>query len=419
MVFARAAVRRAAAQVRRVLEREPGEAHDVELVGAQSIARSAGAMKGGVAKVAQLMAYLEAPSAMTDVAARAALGALWDRAPADDRAAVRQVIVDDLGAPPESLFAAWDDTPLAAASLGQVHAATGKDGVALAVKVQYPGVAAALDEDLGSRALVRRLAGEGIAEGLSPAASAALVASVRGELDYRAEAVALERFRAAWSSDLTIVVPRVFPSLSSGRVLTMERLSGRPPHALDGAPDEVRARVALAIFRFHFGSPLRHGLVNADPNPGNYLILDEDGARVGFLDFGCTLALDEELLAAERDLWRAILKGDGETLRHAVYREGLLGSAKTLDRSTFRAWEALLAAPFLLEEPFLWTPQKARALITRTSELLRDGGLRLPPQALLLWRARLGAISVIASLRARVDYRSALKDLLKPPAREA
>ena len=425
IAFARAALRRALAQVDRVLNREPGDAHDVELMGARSLVRSAGELKGGVAKIAQMMAYLEGPDATSDGAARATLGALLDRAPTVDVSSVRRVIAEDLGAPPEELFAAWDDVPIAAASLGQVHAATALDGTALAVKVQYPGVAEALREDLSSRSLLRKLAGAGLGGRLEPDALEVLRQSVLGELDYTVEARWLERFGAAWSGDASVVIPRVFAAQSSSRVLVMERLAGRSPATLaaDGSDGE-RAAAALAILRFALGSPLRHGLLNADPNPGNYLFLDgptsadvRPGAqagvgRVGFLDFGCALVLDEQLVENDRRLWRAVLKGDGETMRHAVAQQRLLGSALTLDRASFRDWERLLTAPFIVEGPFCFPPELARDLSLCMSSLLRDGGLRLPPAALLLWRQRLGALSVISSLRATADFRGALRSIL-------
>src|SRR5581483_4039764 len=104
-------------------------------------ADSAASLGAAMAKVAQLRAYLEVAGAGADPAARALLGKLWDAMPPQEPALIRRVIEEELGAPPEQRFARWDDTPIAAASLGQVHAAEDEQGRRLAVKVQYPGVA--------------------------------------------------------------------------------------------------------------------------------------------------------------------------------------------------------------------------------------------------------------------------------------
>src|SRR5262249_34615612 len=180
---------------------------------AKVLARSAGRLKGGLAKVAQLAAY--DPGATLGSGrgatphARAVLGDLWDRAPALSGAAIADVVAADLGRPPQALFAAWDPVPLAAASLGQVHAARLDDGPDVVVKVQYPGVAEALRADLDDATFVRKLAGSEIGRSLDGGALRALGAAVRGELDYRAEAHALERFAAAWRGHPVLRFPRV------------------------------------------------------------------------------------------------------------------------------------------------------------------------------------------------------------------
>src|SRR5262249_23337978 len=322
--------------------------------GAGGLGRSAGELRGGVAEGAQLMAYLAGPGAATEIEARRALGALWDQAPGADREAVRRVVAEDLGAPPEEVFAAWDDEPIAAASLGQVHAATSKAGVALAVKVQYPGVAEALRSDLESPRLLRRLAGSELGGALAPESVARLRDAVLAELDYAAEAAWMTRFRRALVGERAMRIPKPIPELSSGRVLSAERIAGRSLYAFAAeTSDEARAAVALTLFRFAWGTPLRHRLLNADPNPGNYLV-EEDG-RVAFLDFGCCAELDEELVEVDRKIWRSILRRDGESLRYHVHAEGLLGRARTLDSTTYREWEHLLAVPYLGGGRFRWT----------------------------------------------------------------
>ena len=129
--YARGAARRFFVGARRLFTAEPdaeATAAEAEAAAAEELARTAKELRGGMAKMAQLMAYLRGPGAAGDDEARRALGVLWDRAPGVEPAAIRRVVDEDLGGPPETIFATWDDTPMAAASLGQVHAATSREG---------------------------------------------------------------------------------------------------------------------------------------------------------------------------------------------------------------------------------------------------------------------------------------------------
>ncbi|HEX2686433.1 MAG TPA: AarF/ABC1/UbiB kinase family protein [Kofleriaceae bacterium] len=390
---------------------------------ARVLASNAGRLKGGLAKVAQLAAY-DPGAALggqrgASSGARAVLADLWDHAPAVSGGAIARVIAEDLGRSPEALFATWDPVPLAAASLGQVHAATLADGTAVVVKVQYPGVAEALRADLDDTAFVKKLAGSEIGRSLDDAQLHALAQAVRGELDYVAEARALERFATAWRDHPALRFPRVIGDRSSARVLTMTRARGKTvvETAATGSPD-VRRHAAMAIFQFAWGSPLAHGLVNADPNPGNFLI-DEapDGSvAVWCLDFGCALELPAEVRDADREIWWGLLDDDSasaaERFRIGIARAGLLRRADTLATTAHRDWERALAAPVTAHGEFPWTARYASDLAEATGRALGAGGLVLPANVLLLWRQRLGAASVIAMLDARAPFRRVLVELI-------
>jgi predicted unusual protein kinase regulating ubiquinone biosynthesis (AarF/ABC1/UbiB family) len=415
------------ARAKQIVTSDPSGSDDDDHVAdeeaARVLARSAGRLKGGLAKVAQLAAYdpgatLGGRSGATPQA-RAVLGDLWDRAPAVSGAVIADVVAADLGRPPQALFATWDPVPLAAASLGQVHAATLDDGTAVVVKVQYPGVAEALRADLDDAAFVRKLAGSEIGRSLEPAALVALGAAVRGELDYAAEARALERFAAAWSGHPALRFPRVIGERSSPRVLTMTRARGKTvAQAAATADPELRRRAALAIFAFAWGSPLAHGLLNADPNPGNFLIeaRGEGGPEVWCLDFGCALELPVEIRDADREIWWGLLDDDSasaaERFRMGLARAGLLRRTDSLATTAHRDWERALAAPVRSRGDFAWTAGYATELAEATGRVLGAGGLALPADVLLLWRQRLGAASVIAMLDARAPFRSVLVDLI-------
>jgi predicted unusual protein kinase regulating ubiquinone biosynthesis (AarF/ABC1/UbiB family) len=396
--------------------------HVVDEEAARVLAQQAGRLKGGLAKVAQLAAYDPGASLGrgrgASAAARQVLGGLWDKAPAVSAGDIARVIEQDLGKPPQLLFASWDIAPLAAASLGQVHAAKLHDGTDVVVKVQYPGVAEALRKDLDDADFVRRLAGAEVGSTLDDAALTALADAVRRELDYRGEAAMQQKFAAAWADSKVVRVPRVIEELSSQRVLTMVRAKGASLVDTTHAAPDVRRQAAAAIFAFAFGSPLAHGLLNADPNPGNFLVETEADGHVAVwcLDYGCALDLHEDVRDSDRELWWSILDEDavkaGERFRMALARSGLLRRTDSLATIAHRDWERALALPLHTHGDFHWNPGYASELSETTRRVLAAGGLQLPARLLLLWRQRIGVAAVIGMLDAHAAFRRVLLDLI-------
>jgi predicted unusual protein kinase regulating ubiquinone biosynthesis (AarF/ABC1/UbiB family) len=277
------------------------------------------------------------------------------------------------------------------------------------VKVQYPGIAEALEADLQGGALLRRLVGGTLGAQASPEALGALRAQLLSEVDYNAEARNLSRFSSLFTASAEIAVPQVIADRSSRRVLTMTRLEGRPLAALRSASEETRARVARAIFTFAFGTPLHHGMFNADPHPGNYVVGDR---HVGFVDFGAVAELDETMQLAEHKLWLSLIHRNGEALRHAAHQAGLVARAEVFDTHAWRDFERALGAPFLRREAYTLEPAHAATLVEATTQLLATRQADLPPGALILWRQRLGAFRVLADLRPRLPFRRLLAELL-------
>lgn len=415
------------ARAKQIVTTDPSGSDDDDLLvdeeAAKVLAAQAGRLKGGLAKVAQLAAYdpgatLGGRSGAT-ASARAVLGGLWDHAPAVSAGAIARVIEEDLGRAPQSLFAAWDVNPLASASLGQVHAAKLHDGTDVVVKVQYPGVADSLRADLDDGGFLRKLAGSEVGRSLDDDALTALGSAVRGELDYRAEAAAVTRFAAAWQDHRLLRFPRVIDELSSTRVLTMTRAKGRTviETAGYGSP-EVRRAAALGIFEVAWGSPLAHGLLNADPNPGNFLVDEQpDGSvHVWCLDFGCAFPIGDEARDADREIFWGLLDDDNasaaERFRMGIARAGLLRRADMLASTAHRDWERALAGPFVTHGDFHWSAAYAAELASATGRVMAQGGLALPAKILMLWRQRLGAAAVIGMLDARAPFRRVLVDLI-------
>jgi predicted unusual protein kinase regulating ubiquinone biosynthesis (AarF/ABC1/UbiB family) len=285
--------------------------------------------------------------------------------------------------------------------------------------VQYPGVDVALAADLASDGFARRLAGTELGRELTPEAVDAVRAAVLAEVDYVAEAEALRQVGAAWAGDPVIRVPEVIAARSTRRVLTMTRAPGLPLAELPAGDQALANDVATAIVRFAWGTPLCHGLLNADPNPGNYLVERAgDDTRVWFLDFGCTVPIDDAIAKGDLELWHGLLDHDAfagaERFRMGLARLGLLRRADSLASTPHRDWERALAEPFAGDLPFTWDRDYAARLAETTRRALAHGGLALPPAVTLLWRQRLGVAAVLGMLRPRLPFGRILRAQLGP-----
>ena len=266
----------ASAERREALDREH------ELRTAEDVAGALGNMKGALMKIGQLASFLDAglPEPM-----REALATLQQDAPPMSGELAAQVVEQELGQSPDKLFAEWDEVPIAAASIGQVHRALTHDGQAVAVKVQYPGVDAAIKADLDNTAMLTQMLGL-VFSGLEPGPLIAeLRARISEELDYRLEAKHQKAFAEFYDGHPFIHVPGVVDDLSSARVLTTELAEGaRFATVAAEWPQEERDLAGEAVYRFVFRSLYRMLAFNGDPHPGNYLF--RPGGRVTFLDFG-------------------------------------------------------------------------------------------------------------------------------------
>jgi len=341
-----------------------------------------------------------------------------------NRALVLQLFQREFGTSPGQLFAQFDLQAFAAASFGQVHAARSHTGERLAVKLQYPGMAAAVASDMR---MLRRLLSS-VAPGLglalpSPAVLEALLADVETklveELDYRREAEELRWFRARLNRP-GLVLPHDVAALSSARVLTLEHLDGQHPEAwLAGQPSQTARDAIGQLLWDSFMDMLRLGRIQADPHPGNYLVLPhgaQAGAlpRLGLLDFGRTLVLGEGFRRTLHGAWAARRAGDDATL-HALYQaQGLIHPALSLTR--FRT-ELLPAIGPLLDWQLLpWQtqvvnfgrhplptpppPEHQRAAATLLHQM--------PPELPFFDRSYLGITQLLRQLGARVHTQGEL-----------
>ena len=266
----------AAAGEQRQLLRE-----DLALQTAEDVAGTLGAMKGVMMKIGQMASYVDDG---LSPAVRHTLARLQDSVPPMSPRLAAAVVEEELGAPPERAFARWDPRPIAAASIGQVHRAVTLDGRAVAVKVQYPGIAETIAADLRNVALLRRM--------LRIAAPAqdvdALLSELRDrigeELDYRREAASQRLLAAYYDGHPTIAIPGIVSELSTRRLITSELSGGARFAELATWPQHERDLAAETIYRFVFRSLYDVRAFNGDPHPGNYLF--HRGGKVTFLDFG-------------------------------------------------------------------------------------------------------------------------------------
>jgi predicted unusual protein kinase regulating ubiquinone biosynthesis (AarF/ABC1/UbiB family) len=282
-------------------------------------------MKGALMKLGQMASYLDEglPAPL-----RAALSQLQSSAPPMSSELAAGVIERELGRPPSKLFVEWDPTPIAAASIGQVHRAviidpeTGRER-AVAVKVQYPGVDEAIDADLRNADLLGFLLQQGFS-GLDPTEMVNEVKErIREELDYSREAANQRLFADYYAGHPFIHVPQVFPTFSTSRVLTTELVNGWSWSQLLQQDQRQKDLAGEALFRFVFRSLYGMHKFNGDPHPGNY-IFHENG-RITFLDFGLVKHFtDDEMATFIAMVKSAAYESDVPAFRGVLENSGML-----------------------------------------------------------------------------------------------
>ncbi len=347
---------RAAANERRRLE---AAEHMVEVLGQ---------MKGAAMKLGQMASLIDFNRLPDDGRdeLQAKLAQLHDSAPKASFTDMQKVIEDDLGDRVGNLFADFDPEPAAAASIGQVFRARLRDGRDVAVKVQYPRVAAAVRADLQNLGLMMR-AMKHFAPGLDAKSMALEMRErVTEELDYEHEAQAQRMFARRWRGHPFIAVPNVVSDLCRERVLVSEWMDGISFERITVAPKPTRDRVGEIVFRFFFGSLYRFGQFSADPHPGNFLLLGD--GRVAFLDFGMTKTVPRAMIEAELGVLRAALDGHAARVHAGLASLGFFEHTDPrFDPARVLAHVRALNAWYANDEPFTITPRYV-------SELMVDAG---------------------------------------------
>lgn len=419
---ARSSVRAAAHGARRltVSEDQRGDL-DVEfqLRTAGDVAATLGGMKGVFMKVGQLASFVD--DGMPEHV-RTALAQLQDSAPPMAPELAASVVEAELGARPEEIFRTWSPTPIAAASIGQVHEAELHDGTAVAVKVQYPGLDEAMEADLAQLDLGRLITPVMAPSMDYGAITTELRARLTEELDYTNEANNQRQF-ADWYADHPFIhIPQVIDEFSTRRVLTSTLASGMRFAQFEQASQHERDLAAETIFRFVHRSIHDHLAFNGDPHPGNYLF-DGEG-RVTFLDFG----LVKHLSARARDLTvdlahAAAIEPDPARDRALSEEAGFyVPGAPPTHEQTF-SFDRMFWSHVVDDAPVTLTAEWASDTVRRY--FLKDDVTReinrwstLPPDFLILQRITVGLFAILGRLNATANWRRILIELWwdGPPA---
>ncbi len=386
------------------------EAH--QLRSAEDVAAVLGEMKGALMKLGQMASYLDEtmPEPM-----REALASLQQDAPPMSAELAASVIKNELGAAPEQLFEAWDPHPIASASIGQVHKAITRDGRAVAVKVQYPGVDIAIRADLDNTDMLFRLIGLAF-PGLDPKA---VVLELRErlieELDYQIEAKNQMLFANWYKGHPFIHVPSVVAEYSTRRVLTTELIAGARFDDLLTWPREEQELAAETIFRFVFRSIYRIAAFNGDPHPGNYLFAA--GGHVTFLDFGLVKHYTQPEVQLFSDLIRAMcFERDIPHFRRLIENAGILQRDTTITDSQVRDYFGHFYEFVLEDRAVTFDSAFASGTVRKMFDLTGPSAAvakasNVPRAFVITQRINLGLHALLAQLNATANWRRIAEEL--------
>ncbi len=338
---------------------------------------------------------------------KATLASLRDQVPPLPFNKVERLVSEELGGKLTSCFQDFEQEAFAAASIGQVHRAVTSDGTRVAVKIQYPGVAEAVDTDLRNLGVILPIA-KRLAPGLDTKALAAeLRERIGEELDYEIEAQNQRAVERAFRGHPYVEIPHVHTNLSSRRVLVTDYLDGMRFEEVKRLDDAERDRFGEIVFRFFFTLLTRTGRCSGDPHPGNYLLL-EDG-RVGFFDFGLMRTVPAEYLACEQALARAVVAGDADEVHARMASLGYLPDPAGFEPQ-------LLLEHLRTAGEWYFTPGVRRLTPAYVAELVELGSSprspyfemmrreTLPPESLLIRRMEGLVLTTLGELRAAGDW---------------
>ena len=376
----------------------------------EDVARELGNMKGALMKFGQLLSFIM--EALPEDAQKALATLQSDAKPMAPGLAAKMV-TDELGQSPERIFLDWQITPVAAASVGQVHRAVTRDGRDVAVKVQYPGVAGAIEADLDNAEAMYRLGTAFVLKGLDAKGLVdELRNRMRDELDYELEAASQTEFGTHFAGHPFITIPAVDLATSTKRVLTTEWADGLPWAEFESvATPAARQRAGESIWRFAQHAVHRIGAFNGDPHPGNYKFsIDGD---VTFLDFGLVKRWtpgEWQQLAPSLDA--IVVYRDPDRLVAVMEEIGFLRAGHGLAPQQVYDYVSTPYTPYLTDT-FTFTRAFVRDAMTTVIDVKGPHAaviekLNMPPSFVILDRVVWGVSAILGKLEVTAPWRSML-----------
>ncbi len=366
-------------------------------------------LKGMAMKVGQILSYMDVG---LPEKTREKLERLQAGCKGVEYEVMKKVVEDSFGQPLEELFDAFELTPVAAASIGQVHRAR-VGGHEVAVKVRYPGIEQTIQQDMKHLHRFGKLAG--LATNVDGAALVReLQTRVLDECDYTREARWQRAFAGIFVNDPEIRVVRPEKELSSPDVLTTEWIDGLDFQALKAQPQDVRDDVAAALLRFTLEPLFQHRMLQADPHPGNF-VYSPSGASIAALDFGCVRVFDAPTIDALQDLICALQSEEHTGFRDTVHRLGLTPEPSKIDFDNLWRMMSWMFAPYVTQGRFAFSRQWWSEGQTYTNVGNRNARVQgFPPEWLWINRTIWGLHAVLVQIDARVDAYNIMRDALNP-----
>ncbi|KAF0229516.1 MAG: ABC-1 domain-containing [Beijerinckiaceae bacterium] len=386
-----------------------GRTSDGDRANAAALTRALGGLKGPLMKVAQLLATI--PEAIPAEYAEE-LRQLQSEAPPMPYVFVRRRMAVELGPDWLAKFGSFEKEPAAAASLGQVHRATTLEGRKLACKLQYPDMESAVEADLSQLNLLFSLHRQmnGVID--TSEIKQEIGARIREELDYLREARHAALYKEMLANEPLIRVPETLPALSTKRLLTMEWLDGEKILGFKDADQDIRNRLATAMFRAWWHPFSHYGVIHGDPHLGNYTVFRDGNGEPGginLLDYGCIRIFPPTFVAGVVDLYRGILEGDEARTVQAYETWGFKNLTKDLVE-ILNIWARFIYGPLLDDRvrtiaDGVSPGQYGRKEAARVHQALKEKGpVTIPREFVFMDRAAIGLGGVFLHLDARMNF---------------
>ena len=375
---------------------------------ALALTQALGGLKGPLMKVAQLMSTI--PDALPPEYATE-LATLQSNAPPMGAAFVKRRMIAELGSDWRARFAEFDLHPTAAASLGQVHRASTSDGQRLAVKLQYPDMASAVEADLQQLGVLFALHRQFDSAVDTREIAKEIAERIREELDYRREAKHAALYQNILADEPMVRVPAIRPELSTTRLLAMEWLDGKPLLSFKSSDAETRNRLATAMFKAWWLPFSRQGVIHGDPHLGNYTVFEENETPKGInlLDYGCIRIFPAKFVGGVVDLYRGLLENDQERVIHAYETWGFKGLKKEVIE-ILNLWARFIYGPLLDDRTRTVADGVAPGEYGRKEAFLvhkalkEKGPVTVPREFVFMDRAAIGLGGVFLHLNAELNF---------------